>query len=119
MPTGSGKTLIEEFIAFYAVNQGFNRVLILEPVRFLCDQMYKKRWSIVFGEIVGREYEGNCNDFLNSTKRIIISTPQTALKCVSTLHGITSFDFVIIDEVHHAFGNKYYRDLIKTLSQNR
>jgi superfamily II DNA or RNA helicase len=115
MPTGSGKTLIEEFIAFYAVNQGFNRVLILEPVRFLCDQMYKKQWSIVFGEIVGREYEGNCIDFLNSTKRIIISTPQTALKCVSTLHGITSFNFIIIDEVHHAFGNKYYRDLIKTL----
>jgi superfamily II DNA or RNA helicase len=115
MPTGSGKTLIEEFIAFYAVNQGFNRVLILEPVRFLCDQMYKKQWSIVFGEIVGREYEGNCIDFLNSTKRIIISTPQTALKCVSTLDGITGFNFIIIDEVHHAFGNKYYRDLIKTL----
>jgi len=53
MPTGSGKTLIEELIAFHAVNQGFNRVLVLEPVRFLCDQMYRKQWSVVFGEIVG------------------------------------------------------------------
>ena len=115
MPTGSGKTLIEELIAFHAVNQGFNRVLVLEPVRFLCDQMYRKQWSVVFGEIVGKEYEGRCDDFLNSTKRIVISTPQTSLKCASTLPETTSFNFIIIDEVHHAFGNKYYRELIKTL----
>ncbi len=115
MPTGSGKTLIEEFVAFYAVNQGFNRILVLEPTRFLCDQMYRRQWSVVFNEIVGREYEGNCADFLDSTKKIVISTPQTALKCVNALRGISYFDFVIIDEVHHAFGNKYYRDLLKTL----
>jgi superfamily II DNA or RNA helicase len=115
MPTGSGKTLIEEFIAFYVINQGFDRVLVLEPVRFLCDQMYRKQWSVVFGEIVGKEYEGRCDDFLDPTKRIVISTPQTALKCASTLPEAAGFNFIIIDEVHHAFGNKYYRELIKTL----
>ena len=40
MPTGSGKTLLEMFSAFYGFLHGFSRVLVLEPTRFLCDQMY-------------------------------------------------------------------------------
>ncbi len=110
MPTGSGKTFIELFIAFYSLEQGFSRVLVLEPTRFLCDQMYRGLWSKVFGNLVGKEYEGNCGSFLEFGKRIIISTPQTALKCISMLKE--KFKVVVIDEVHHAFGGRYYAELL-------
>ena len=121
MPTGSGKTLIEMFVAFYGLRQGVPRILVLEPTRFLCDQMYSGGdkhnrlglWSKVFEDLVGKEYEGNCSSFLEPSKRIIISTPQTALKCTSTLKR--EFRVVIIDEVHHVFGGKYYSELLTEL----
>jgi len=92
MPTGSGKTIIEMFTAFYGLEKGFPRILVLEPTRFLCDQMHsggmqgrRGLWSRVFEDLVGKEYEGNCSSFLEPSKKIVLSTPQTALKCVSTL----------------------------------
>ena len=118
MPTGSGKTLIEMFTAFYGIRRGIPRILVLEPTRFLCDQMYGRGkkgglWSKVFNNHVGKEYEGNCSSFLEHGKKIIISTPQTALKCISTIKE--EFGMVIIDEVHHAFGGKYYTELLMKL----
>ncbi|HLI46434.1 MAG TPA: DEAD/DEAH box helicase family protein, partial [Geobacterales bacterium] len=116
MPTGSGKTLLEMCVAYYAFTQNKGRILALEPTRFLCDQMYsgvnRGLWSAVFEEKVGKEYEGNCESFFEN-KKIIISTPQTALKCSSMLKN--EFNFVIIDEAHHAFGGKYYADLLLNL----
>jgi superfamily II DNA or RNA helicase len=116
MPTGSGKTLLEEFTAYYAIKYGgYNRVLVIEPTRFLCDQMFKKQWSKTFDN-VGKEYEGECGDFLDPYKKIVIATPMTSLKCVENIDEKRSFDFIIIDEVHHAFGNKYYQELLKHLN---
>lgn len=121
MPTGSGKTLVEMFTAFYGLESGVPRILVLEPTRFLCDQMYSGAsgssggglWRIVFGDAVGREYEGDCSSFLEPGKKIIISTPQTGLKCVSMFRR--DFRMVIIDEVHHAFGGRYYSELLMNL----
>jgi superfamily II DNA or RNA helicase len=115
MPTGSGKTFLEMFAAFYADKKGFRRVLVLEPTRFLCDQMFKKLWSKVFGSSVGREYEGECRDFLDPAKTIVISTPITAWKCVRGLGEDRVFDFVVVDEVHHLFGNRFYIELLSYL----
>ena len=116
MPTGSGKTLLEEFTAYYAIKYGgYNRVLVVEPTRFLCDQMFKKQWSKTFDNI-GKEYEGECGDFLDPYKKIVIATPMTSLKCVKNIDEKRSFDFIIIDEVHHAFGNINYQELLKHLN---
>ncbi len=76
MPTGSGKTFVEMLSAYYAINRGYGRVLVLEPTRFLCDQMFRRLWSKVFGGIVGVDYEGRCDDFLDLRKRIVIATPR-------------------------------------------
>lgn len=119
MPTGSGKTLVEMLIAFYGlVSSPDARVLVLEPTRFLCDQMYGSGgragpWRALFGGIVGREYEGDCTSFLDEGRRIVISTPQTALKCLS--QRWQDFRVVIVDEVHHLFGKKYYAELLEEL----
>ncbi len=109
MPTGSGKTILEMLTAEYLLNKGYGRILVLEPTRFLCDQMHPK-WKLLME--TGKEYEGNCWSFLRDYK-VVISTPQTALKCVSNLQG--EFDAVIIDEVHHAITGKYYNELISEL----
>ncbi|WP_456416327.1 DEAD/DEAH box helicase [Methanocaldococcus sp.] len=116
MPTGSGKTLIEIFTAHYALKTSKSRILVLEPTRFLCDQMYSKLWSKLFDNIVGKEYEGNCSSFLDANKKIVISTPQTALKCATAIKE--EFNVVIINEIHHAFGGKHYRDLLVKLNPN-
>lgn len=114
MPTGSGKTLLEMFASFYFLKAcGDANVLVLEPTRFLCDQMCSKLWRKLFGDLVGREYEGECASFLHPGKRIIISTPITALKCVSTMGR--RFKVLVVDEVHHAFGGRYYTELLLKL----
>ncbi|MEM0176051.1 MAG: DEAD/DEAH box helicase [Metallosphaera sp.] len=107
MPTGSGKTLIELFVASQLASEGM-RVLVLEPTRLLCDQMYHNFWSKVFDD-VGEEYEGNCESFERG-KRVIVSTPITSAKCTPKV------DAVIIDEVHHAFGDPRYISAIVSMS---
>lgn len=109
MPTGSGKTILEMLIAEYLLSKGYERILVLEPTRFLCDQMHPN-WRELMN--VGKEYEGNCWSFLAGYP-VIISTPQTALKCISNLKN--KFDGVIIDEVHHAITGTYYNELISKL----
>lgn len=104
MPTGSGKTLIELYIAYHLLSSS-NNIIVLEPTRLLCDQMYHRFWKKVFGDEVGVEYEGNCESF-NQGKRIIVSTPFTTSKCLSNA------DVIIVDEVHHAFGNEVYQETL-------
>lgn len=60
MPTGSGKTILEMLIAEYLLSKGYERILVLEPTRFLCDQMHPN-WRELMN--VGKEYEGNCWSF--------------------------------------------------------
>ncbi|AWR96965.1 DEAD/DEAH box helicase [Acidianus sulfidivorans JP7] len=105
MPTGSGKTIIELLMAKYLLdNKKIKNVLVLEPTRLLCDQMYYKFWKKVFDD-VGMEYEGDCTAF-EQGKKIIVSTPFTASKCAP------EFDAIIVDEVHHAFGDMRYEETI-------
>ncbi len=113
MPTGSGKTLVEGFLGFFwGFFRGSSRVLVVEPTRFLCDQMYLKVWRPIFGDAVVKDYEGRCGVFSDAGARIILSTPKTSLKCVSSDLDI---DLVVVDEVHHLFGNQAYRDMILKL----
>jgi len=113
MPTGSGKTLVEMLTAYHFMRRG-KRVLVIEPTRFLCDQMHLRAWSKVFGPDVARSYDGSCSEF-HGCEKVVISTPRTATKCVSELGA--EFDAVIVDEVHHAFGSRSYTKLLASLGQ--
>ena len=112
MPTGSGKTILELFSAFLSLREG-KRILVIEPTRFLCDQMHEKLWLRLFN--AGKEYEGRCDSFLS--RNVVVSTPQTALKCLRRIEGL--FDTVVVDEVHHAFGNKLYGELLGLLNPEK
>ena len=109
MPTGSGKTILELFSAYLSLREG-KSVLVIEPTRFLCDQMHEKLWLRLFN--AGKEYEGHCESFLS--RDVVVSTPQTALKCLQTMEN--PFETVVVDEVHHAFGNKLYGELLSLLN---
>ncbi len=117
MPTGSGKTLLEVLIAWFFIREGL-RVLVLEPTRFLVDQVFSKVWKPVLrsieGGVVGSDYEGRCGIYASDLK-VIISTPKTALKCSEYLTSRGERVALIVDEVHHAYSSKYYRLLIKEL----
>ncbi|MCI2415682.1 MAG: DEAD/DEAH box helicase [Candidatus Aramenus sp.] len=104
MPTGSGKTVVELFMAYHLLRRGFKKVIVMEPTRILCDQMYRQFWKAVFDD-VGEEYEGKCDAF-NEGKSVVVSTPFTANKCNAKA------DVVILDEVHHAFGDPRYTDAL-------
>ncbi|WP_256202652.1 DEAD/DEAH box helicase [Sulfuracidifex tepidarius] len=104
MPTGSGKTVVELAIAYYLTTKGHRNVIALEPTRLLCDQMYHNFWSKVFDN-VGVEYEGECTSF-NQNKSVVVSTPFTSAKCSPKV------DSLVVDEVHHAFGDPRYSDAI-------
>lgn len=108
MPTGSGKTVIEIFLAYFLMKKGFHNIIVMEPTRLLCDQMYTKFWKKVYQDI-GMEYEGNCEAF-NEGKSIIVSTPFTAAKCEAKA------DAIIFDEVHHAFGDSRYTEALMQLN---
>ncbi len=104
MPTGSGKTVVELFAAYHLLRRGFKRVIVMEPTRILCDQMYRQFWSSVFDD-VGEEYEGECGAF-EEGKSVVVTTPFTAEKCNAKA------DAVILDEAHHAFGDPRYAEAL-------
>ncbi|QGA54051.1 DEAD/DEAH box helicase [Sulfolobus sp. E5-1-F] len=111
MPTGSGKTLIELSVAYYLTKKKVSNIVVLEPTRLLCDQMYQRFWRKVFGDDVGVEYEGNCESF-EKGKKIIVSTPFTTAKCLDKA------DAIIVDEVHHAIGDARYEEVLVDLEPN-
>jgi superfamily II DNA or RNA helicase len=116
MPTGSGKTLLEMFMTYYILKLRLsNKVLVLEPTRFLCDQMASRGgpWKRLFGNLVEKEYEGDCIKF-SSQAKAIISTPKTSLKCLDQYRNFVKA--VIVDEAHHIFGGTYYEELLSDLN---
>jgi len=114
MPTGSGKTFVEMLAAYWGLVNGSD-VLVIEPTRFLCEQQFGKQWSRIFGEsLVSFDYEGRCDSSAWS-RRIVISTPQTAKKCVEALGLKQRFRVLVVDEVHHAYGDRRYAELLDAL----
>lgn len=115
MPTGSGKTLLEVLVAWVFLRMGL-RVLVLEPTRFLVDQAAGRVWRPILGRVeggvVGSDYEGRC-DVYRAGYRVVVSTPQTGLKCVD--HWAPGSAALVVDEVHHAYSSKYYGELAARL----
>ncbi len=104
MPTGSGKTILEMSLAKLFISSR-KRVLVLEPTRFLTDQMQKK-WVKEFPGLISKNYEGECGGL---SRQLYLSTPKTALKC---LDKWGSFDVIIIDEFHRVPTSKHYNKLL-------
>lgn len=107
MPTGSGKTIVQMAIARHVI-AGSGRVIVLEPTRFLADQM-RLKWEREFPGRVDKYYEGECREV---DKPIVISTPKTAGKC--SIHW-GERGTLIVDEVHHLTTSRTYLDVVRRL----
>ncbi len=111
LPTGTGKTHIGMAWAVELLNRrSTDRVLILEPSRFLVEQVYgvyrkdsgiadgdiKKVYGVVSKEERRKEWQRG---------RVVVSTPQVALNDIEYLD---SFNAVVVDECHRTVGKYAY-----------
>ncbi len=113
LPTGTGKTLVGLMWACHLLNEGkAKRILILEPSRFLVNQIskyYAKNSNINVNTLYGVTPRENRAE-LWSEGEVVITTPQTAFNDVEWL----DFDAVIVDECHHTTGEHAYAKLMKS-----
>jgi superfamily II DNA or RNA helicase len=117
LPTGTGKTIIALSFIYQLVDKLEGKVLVLEPTRFLVQQV-AKRFS----------YEGFDVSYIHSgvsirdwNKRIVVTTPESALSYISARHDIVrdtasqEFPITVIDECHHTIGQDPFAKVIKYL----
>lgn len=117
LPTGSGKTIIALSFIHQLASRVKGKIIILEPTRFLVQQV-AKRFS----------YEGFNVSYIHSgvsnrdwSKRIIVTTPESALSYISVKHNIIEdtgskeFPITVIDECHHTIGQDPFAKVIKYL----
>ncbi|WP_338739406.1 DEAD/DEAH box helicase [Haloplanus salilacus] len=111
LPTGTGKTLVGCMWARTRLHQsGIDRILILEPSRFLVEQTHA--YYDEYTTIPTTKLDGT----VHPTERaqqwqdhdIVVTTPQTAVNDVAHLE----FDAVIIDECHHTTGQHAFTQLL-------
>ncbi len=117
LPTGTGKTLIGALWAARLLDEGrAKRVLVLEPTRYLVEQVasYYRRLGLkesspVHGAMPLPEREKAWR------ARIVIATPEVVLADIEKAK-IGSFDAVVVDECHHTVGKDAYARLMELVS---
>lgn len=111
LPTGTGKTLVGCGWACELLNLGeARRVLVLEPSRFLVEQVeqyYKSNTNIPVSKVYGVDSQGIRASKWNK-EPLVVATPQVT---ISDMHFL-NFDAVIVDECHHTTGEYAYKKLL-------
>ena len=119
LPTGTGKTLVGCAWACQVLNsQQAHRVLVLEPSRFLVEQVeqyYRDKTNIPASKIYGVDAPEVRIAKWKAPVPLLVATPQVAINDKQFL----SFDAVIIDECHHTTGNYAYKKLLDAFSFER
>ncbi|MEM1509133.1 MAG: DEAD/DEAH box helicase [Thermofilaceae archaeon] len=125
LPTGTGKTLVAvSFAEQYLHNlRSGEKVLVLEPTRFLVEQTAKRF-----------RYEGFSVSMIHSgvkerdwNRSIVVATPESALSYFDHKYGglywekarelaSKEFPIVIIDECHHTVGRDPFAVVMNLLS---
>jgi len=118
LPTGSGKTLVGCMWACDVLAEpGIDRLLVLEPSRFLVEQVYEyltTRTTIDAQRLYGTTPPQQRQDQWD-TATAVVTTPQTA---VNDKEGL-SFDVALIDECHHTAGQHAFAQLARAYDFDR
>lgn len=104
MATGTGKTIVFSDIAKDLTAHN-NSVLILSHRNVLSEQA--KITLENYGLTVSLEYKHNHS---HETDHLVLSTMQTICRRLNMFHQ-NRFDYIIIDEAHHAAANSYLKIL--------
>jgi len=116
LPTGTGKTLVGlNWCCSLLNNKRAKRILVLEPTRFLVEQVYnyyltkanftKENLAKIYGIIDQKE---RIKEWKKESV-ISICTPQVAFNDLFYLY----FDAVVIDECHHTTGRHSFSELMR------
>jgi len=118
LPTGSGKTLVGCMWACDVLAEpGIDRLLVLEPSRFLVEQVYEyltTRTTIDAQRLYGTTPPQQRQDQWD-TATAVVTTPQTAVNDKEAL----SFDVALIDECHHTAGQHAFAQLARAYDFDR
>lgn len=115
LPTGTGKTLIGCMWACQRLSsRSVNRILILEPSRFLVEQTasYYEEYTTIPAEKLDGSTPPNQRKNRWGKGGVVVTTPQTAVNDCERLN----FDAVIVDECHHTTGKHAFAQLLKTVT---
>lgn len=97
-PTGAGKTVVGEFAAFLAIEQG-RKCFYTTPIKALSNQKYAE-----FVEKFGEEKVGllTGDTSINSEADILVMTTEVLRNMLyAGSHTLSKLGFVVMDEVHY------------------
>ncbi|MEM0506794.1 MAG: DEAD/DEAH box helicase family protein [Thermosphaera sp.] len=113
LPTATGKTIVFIAMAERMLREGMQRVLVLEPTRYLVEQTGKRFNYEISAEGFSVSYIHSGVKERNWWSSVIITTPESALAHIQESYpGLSledgspskEFPLVIIDECHHTIG---------------
>ena len=97
-PTGAGKTIVGEFAAYLAIQQGM-KCFYTTPIKALSNQKFQDLCQI-YGESQVGLLTGDTS--INSEAPIVIMTTEVLRNMIySNSHTLGNLKFVVMDEVHY------------------
>ena len=97
-PTGAGKTIVGEFAAFLAIQQG-KKCFYTAPIKALSNQKFQD-----LKEMYGEERVGllTGDTTINSEAPLVVMTTEVLRNMIySNSHTMRDLGFVVMDEVHY------------------
>lgn len=114
MPTGTGKTLIAILWIRELLTRGLARkFLVLEPTRFLVEQVAKYMHEI--GGLDARPLHGTLPKHMREEAwrgQVVVATPEIIVAEWDVFTQY-SFDAVVVDECHHTTGQDAYKKIVE------
>ncbi len=116
MPTGTGKTLVAALWIRWLLEAGrARRVLVLEPTRFLVEQVarFLREEGLDAAPVHGSLPRGVRVENARRA-RVVVATPEIVAAEMELFSGL-GFDAVVVDECHHTTGQDAYRVVLESL----
>jgi len=116
MPTGTGKTVVAGLWIKKMLERGARRVLVLEPTRFLVEQVawfLRERMGLDARPVHGGMPRGLREKYAREA-RVVVATPELVAAELD-YYRAAGFDAVVVDECHHTSGMDSYRVVMESL----
>ncbi len=121
LPTGTGKTLIAVLWIKKLLSEGrASKVLVLEPTRFLVEQVasYMTRVGLLEAKPIHGARPRSERERYWVEAKVVVATPEVVVADRDVVERC-KFDAVVVDECHHTTGKDSYVDVMKMLSYVR
>ena len=117
LPTGTGKTLIAVlWIRKLLLSGQARKVLVLEPTRFLVEQVtkYLRQVGHLDAAPIHGSYPKAHRESLWRSAQVVVATPEVVVADRDIVQNLR-IDAVVVDECHHTTGKDAYVEVMKML----